>query len=184
MGQEFGQWREWRDEHSLDWHLPRRRAAPRRCCELNRELNRLYCRSCRRCARAIRRSRRVRVDRSAQRATRAYSHSCVAIRRDAASRPVVCVFNATPVPRDDLLDPACRGAAHTDAARHRRDVKIRRLVGIRARNDRIEASAHASSRLPAPLGAHAAAAGGRLVACPRAEQPRQVQVGRAGHRRA
>jgi len=21
MGSEFGQWREWRDEHSLDWHL-------------------------------------------------------------------------------------------------------------------------------------------------------------------
>ena len=41
MGQEFGQWREWRDEHSLDWHQledERHRALVR----LNRELNRLY----------------------------------------------------------------------------------------------------------------------------------------------
>jgi hypothetical protein len=41
MGTEFGQWQEWRDEHSLDWHLlesPTHRAL----LDLNRDLNAIY----------------------------------------------------------------------------------------------------------------------------------------------
>ena len=41
MGCEFGQWQEWREQHSLDWHLlekPEHRAL----LDLNRELNHLY----------------------------------------------------------------------------------------------------------------------------------------------
>ena len=41
MGCEFGQWQEWREQHSLDWHLlekPEHRAL----LDLNRDLNHLY----------------------------------------------------------------------------------------------------------------------------------------------
>ena len=65
MGSEFGQWREWRDEHSLDWHLLDD-AKHRGLLDLNRDLNRLYRRS-RRAARERLRPGGLRVDRPAQR---------------------------------------------------------------------------------------------------------------------
>jgi 1,4-alpha-glucan branching enzyme len=41
MGTEFGQWHEWRDEHSIDFHLLEQ-PAHRALLDFNRELNRLY----------------------------------------------------------------------------------------------------------------------------------------------
>jgi 1,4-alpha-glucan branching enzyme len=41
MGSEFGQWQEWREQHSLDWHLLEQ-PEHRGLLDLNRELNRLY----------------------------------------------------------------------------------------------------------------------------------------------
>ena len=42
MGGEFGQWREWNEEESLDWHLlekPPHAGSPKHCCsELNQAL--------------------------------------------------------------------------------------------------------------------------------------------------
>jgi 1,4-alpha-glucan branching enzyme len=98
MGSEFGQWREWRDEHSLDWHLleePRHRGLQ----ALNRELNRLYA------------TRPALYAGDADPAGFAWidlhnvDQSVFAFLRRApgetADPPLVCVFNATPVPRDD-----------------------------------------------------------------------------------
>jgi 1,4-alpha-glucan branching enzyme len=98
MGSEFGQWREWRDDDSLDWHLlddPRHRGL----LDLNRDLNRMY------------------ADLPALHAGDAdpagfawidlhnADQSVFAFLRRDPSRPeappVICVFNATPVPRDD-----------------------------------------------------------------------------------
>ena len=98
MGCEFGQWHEWRDGAALDWFLlddPRHR----QLLELNRELNRLYATS-------------VQLHGSdcdlegfawieADNAT----ESVIACERrpSGADRgpPLVCIFNATPVPRAD-----------------------------------------------------------------------------------
>jgi len=98
MGCEFGQWREWRDAESLDWHLleePRHRAL----LDFNRELNHLYS-----AAPQLHGSdteadgfRWLDLNNSAQ--------SVFAFERRATGgdggAPLVCVFNATPVPRDD-----------------------------------------------------------------------------------
>jgi 1,4-alpha-glucan branching enzyme len=97
MGQEFGQWREWRDEHSLDWHQlddERYRALQR----LNRELNRLYSDLPALHLADAEPAGFAWIDlHNAEQSVFAF------LRRDPASssRPVVCVFNATPVPRDD-----------------------------------------------------------------------------------
>ena len=42
MGGEFGQWREWNHDSSLDWHLLAVRAAHAACSAGSRDLNRLY----------------------------------------------------------------------------------------------------------------------------------------------
>jgi len=98
MGTEFGQWREWRDEHSLDWHLLED-PAHRGLQSLNRELNRLYA--------SLRSLHAGDADpagfawidlHNADQSVWAF------LRRDPrepAGAPVVCIFNATPVPRDD-----------------------------------------------------------------------------------
>jgi len=97
MGTEFGQWQEWRDEHSLDWHLlddPKHRGL----LDLDRDLNRLY--------RSLPALHAGDADpagfgwidlHNVDQSVWAF------LRRDPASdgAPVICVFNATPVPRDD-----------------------------------------------------------------------------------
>jgi len=98
MGTEFGQWHEWRDEHSLDWHLLVD-AKHRGLLDLNRDLNRLYS-----AAPALHAS-------DADPAGFAWidlhnvDQSIWAfLRRDPANpdaAPLICIFNATPVPRDD-----------------------------------------------------------------------------------
>jgi 1,4-alpha-glucan branching enzyme len=98
MGTEFGQWREWRDEHSLDWHLledPKHNGLQ----ALNRDLNRLYA------------SLPALHAGDADPAGFAWvdlhnaDQSVFSFLRRAptnpAAPPLVCIFNATPVPRDD-----------------------------------------------------------------------------------
>jgi len=98
MGSEFGQWHEWRDGEALDWGLlenPRHRALS----DFNRDLNRLY-----RDSAQLHGSdadpegfQWIDLHNAAQ--------SVFAFERRAtggdAGAPLVCVFNATPVPRDD-----------------------------------------------------------------------------------
>jgi 1,4-alpha-glucan branching enzyme len=98
MGSEFGQWREWRDEHSLDWHLLED-AKHRGLQSLNRDLNALYA-----ALPALHAS-----DADPEGFAWIDLHNgdqsvWAFLRRDPAdpgAAPVVCVFNATPVPRDD-----------------------------------------------------------------------------------
>ena len=142
MGQEFGQWREWRDEHSLDWHLlddERHRSLQ----VLNRELNRLYCELA-----------SLHVG-DADPAGFAWidphnvDQSVFAFLRrdptDAASRPVVCVFNATPVPRDDYWIGVPEGGAYLTLL----DTDEARFGGSSySRVQRHEAEPHASHGFP------------------------------------
>jgi 1,4-alpha-glucan branching enzyme len=98
MGSEFGQWREWRDEHSIDWHLLDD-ARHRGLLDLNRDLNRMYT------------DLRALHSGDADPAGFAWidlhnaDQSVFAFLRrdptDPAAPPVICAFNATPVPRDD-----------------------------------------------------------------------------------
>jgi 1,4-alpha-glucan branching enzyme len=98
MGCEFGQWQEWRDEHSLDWHLLEDRRH-QGLLALNRQLNHLY------------RDLPALHAGDADPAGFAWidlhnvDQSVWAfLRRDpsnAEAPPVICIFNATPVPRDD-----------------------------------------------------------------------------------
>jgi 1,4-alpha-glucan branching enzyme len=120
MGSEFGQWREWRDEDSIDWHLLDD-ARHRGLLDLNRDLNRMY------------------ADLPALHAGDAdpagfgwldlhnADQSVFAfLRRDPSqpeAPPLVCVFNATPVPRDDYWLGVPEGGRYaklldTDAARY------------------------------------------------------------------
>jgi len=98
MGSEFGQRREWRDDHSLDWHLLDD-AKHRGLQAFNRDLNRMYAD-----LRALHAgdsdpSGFAWIDlHNSEQSVWAF------LRRDptnAGDAPIVCVFNATPVPRDD-----------------------------------------------------------------------------------
>ncbi len=98
MGSEFGQLREWRDEDSLDWYLlddPRHRAL----LDLNRDLNRMYADLAALHAGDADPAGFAWIDlHNANESVFAF------LRRDPARPdipPIVCVFNATPVPRDD-----------------------------------------------------------------------------------
>jgi 1,4-alpha-glucan branching enzyme len=98
MGTEFGQRREWRDEHSLDWHLlddPHHRGL----LTLDRDLNRLYAGLPALHAGDADPAGFAWIDlHNVDQSVWAF------LRRDPAAAggaPVVCVFNATPVPRDD-----------------------------------------------------------------------------------
>jgi 1,4-alpha-glucan branching enzyme len=97
MGTEFGQWREWRDEHSLDWHLlddPKHRGL----LDLDRDLNRLY-----RDLPALHAGDADPAGFAWIDLHNADQSVWAFLRRDPATdaAPVICVFNATPVPRDD-----------------------------------------------------------------------------------
>jgi 1,4-alpha-glucan branching enzyme len=98
MGTEFGQWREWRDEHSLDWHLledPKHSGLQ----ALNRDLNRLYASLPALHAGDADPAGFAWIDlHNADQSVFSF------LRRDPtdpAAPPLVCIFNATPVPRDD-----------------------------------------------------------------------------------
>ena len=98
MGSEFGQWHEWRDHESLDWSLLAT-PAHRGLVDLNRDLNRMYSDLAALHAGDADPAGFAWIDvDSADQSVFAF------LRRDPSrpeSPPVVCVFNATPVPRDD-----------------------------------------------------------------------------------
>ncbi len=119
MGCEFGQWQEWREQHSLDWHLleqPEHRAL----LDLNRDLNHLYLEN------------PVLHASDADPAGFAWidlhngDQSVFAFLRRSSLHPdrppLLCVFNCTPVPREAywLGVPTAgtyRKVLDTDAAR-------------------------------------------------------------------
>jgi 1,4-alpha-glucan branching enzyme len=120
MGGEFGQWREWRDEDSLDWYLLDD-ARHRGLADLNHDLNRIYCDIAAMHAGDADPAGFAWIDlHNADQSVFAF------MRRDpshAESPPVICVFNATPVPRDDywvgVPEPGGYAKAlDTDAARY------------------------------------------------------------------
>jgi 1,4-alpha-glucan branching enzyme len=98
MGCEFGQWREWREGAELDWYLLDEQHH-RGLLELNRELNRLYASTAQLHASDgdAEGFAWSDLDNAAQ--------SVFAFERRATGgepgAPLLCVFNATPVPRDD-----------------------------------------------------------------------------------
>jgi 1,4-alpha-glucan branching enzyme len=97
MGSEFGQWQEWREQHSLDWHLLEK-PEHRGLLDLNRELNLLY--------------RDNPVLHASDTDPAGFSwidlhngeQSIFAFLRRSPRHPerppLLCVFNCTPVPRD------------------------------------------------------------------------------------
>jgi 1,4-alpha-glucan branching enzyme len=95
MGSEFGQWHEWREQEQLDWPLLQN-AAHRGLQALNRDLARFYryhpqlhASDCD--AGGFRWSDLHNADESV----------FAFLRQEQGHAPIVCVFNATPVPRDD-----------------------------------------------------------------------------------
>ncbi len=97
MGCEFGQWSEWKDEHSIDWHVledPKHRGLQ----DLNRELNRLYNGTAALHASDTDPAGFAWIDlHNADQSIFAF------LRRDPRDpgSAIVCVFNCTPVTRDD-----------------------------------------------------------------------------------
>jgi 1,4-alpha-glucan branching enzyme len=119
MGQEFGQSREWNHDHSLDWH-ERDADGHRGLVELNRELNALYASEPGLYASDPDPEGFRWIDHeNAEQSVFAF------LRRDPTAPghpPLICVFNATPVPRDSYRIGVERpGSYHavidTDAAR-------------------------------------------------------------------
>jgi 1,4-alpha-glucan branching enzyme len=119
MGQEFGQSREWSHDHSLDWH-ERDADGHRGLVELNRELNALYASEPGLYASdPDPEGFRWADHENAEQSVFAF------LRRDPTAPdrpPLICVFNATPVPRDNYRIGVERpGNYHalidTDAAR-------------------------------------------------------------------
>ena len=95
MGSEFGQWHEWREHEQLDWPLlanPKHRGLQ----DLNRELAKLY--------RDTPQFHASDCDAGGFRWSDLHNadESVFAfLRQEHGHAPIVCVFNATPVPRDD-----------------------------------------------------------------------------------
>ena len=120
MGTEFGQWQEWRDEHSLDWHLLDQ-PAHRALLELDRDLNGLYRDYPQLHASDAEPAGFAWVDlHNADQSVFAFLRRCP---QHEERSPLVCVFNCTPVPRDDygLGVPSAgtwRKILDTDAGRY------------------------------------------------------------------
>ena len=120
MGSEFGQWREWRDEESIDWHLLDD-ARHRGLLDFNRDLNHLYAE-----LPALHASDADPAGFAWIDLHNADQSVFVFLRRDPSRPevpPVVCAFNATPVPRDDYWIGAPEGGAYlkildSDATRY------------------------------------------------------------------
>ncbi|HXW10182.1 MAG TPA: 1,4-alpha-glucan branching protein GlgB, partial [Steroidobacteraceae bacterium] len=120
MGTEFGQWQEWRDEHSLDWHLLEQ-PAHRALLDLDRDLNCIYRDYPQLHASDADPAGFAWVDlHNGDQSVFAFLRRCP----QQGERPaLLCVFNCTPVPRDDywLGVPAAgswRKILDTDAARY------------------------------------------------------------------
>jgi 1,4-alpha-glucan branching enzyme len=120
MGSEFGQWHEWRDEHSIDWHLLEQ-PVHRALLDLDRDLNCIY--------RDYPQFHGSDTDpagfawvelHNADQSVFAFLRRCP---EQPERAPLLCVFNCTPVPRQDhrLGVPVAgtyRKILDTDAARY------------------------------------------------------------------
>jgi 1,4-alpha-glucan branching enzyme len=120
MGSEFGQWHEWRDEHSLDWHLLEQ-PAHRALLDLDGDLNAIYRDYPQLHASDADPAGFAWIDlHDADRSVFAFLRRWP---RQAERSPLLCVFNCTPVPRDDywLGVPTAgtwRKVLDTDASRY------------------------------------------------------------------
>jgi 1,4-alpha-glucan branching enzyme len=142
MGSEFGQWREWRDEHSLDWELLED-ASHRGLLDLNRDLNRMYADLGALHAGDADPAGFAWIDlHNAEQSVFAF------LRRDPShpdSPPLVCVFNGTPVPRDDYWIGVPEGGTYAKAL----DSDAARYGGSSYNTqDRVTAEAHPSHGFP------------------------------------
>jgi 1,4-alpha-glucan branching enzyme len=145
MGTEFGQWHEWRDEHSLDWHLLEQ-PAHRALQDYDRELNQLY---------ASRPALHASDNDPAGFAwidLHSSEQSVYAFLRrdpqDTTRPPLVCVFNCTPVPRDGY----CIGAPEAGTYRKILDSDAARFGGSAYnKQDRVAADATPSHGFPCSL---------------------------------
>ncbi len=120
MGSEFGQWREWRDEHSLDWHLLEHEPH-RALLDLDHDLNRIYRDYPQFHASDADPAGFAWVDlHNQEQSVFAFLRRCP---QQAQRPPIVCIFNCTPVPRDaywvGVPEPGTwRKILDTDAARY------------------------------------------------------------------
>ena len=120
MGSEFGQWHEWRDEHSIDWHLLEQ-PAHRALLDLDRDLNGLYRDYAQLHASDVDPAGFAWIDlHNADQSIFAFLRRCP---QRPERPPLLCVFNCTPVPRDDyrLGVPAAgayRKVLDTDATQY------------------------------------------------------------------
>jgi 1,4-alpha-glucan branching enzyme len=138
MGTEFGQWREWRDEHSLDWHLTDD-ARHRGLVDFNRDLNRMYADLPVLHVGDADPSGFAWIDlHNADQSVFAF------LRRDPShpeAPPIVCVFNCTPVPRDDYWLGVAEGGTYVKMM----DSDDERYGGSGYnRQERVEAESHPS----------------------------------------
>ncbi len=119
MGSEFGQWREWRDDHSLDWHLLEQ-PAHRALLQFDKELNALYRGNAALYANDNDPAAFGWIDlHNADQSVFAFLRRCP---QQPERPPLLCVFNCTPVPRNDywlgVPEPGTyRKVLDTDAAR-------------------------------------------------------------------
>jgi 1,4-alpha-glucan branching enzyme len=98
MGQEFAQWHEWRHAEALDWPLLQH-DDHRRMRELVRDLNRLYADSAQLHGSDCDAAGFAGVDlHNADQSVYVFERR---VTGDDVGAPLICVFNATPVPRDD-----------------------------------------------------------------------------------
>jgi 1,4-alpha-glucan branching enzyme len=96
MGSEFGQWREWRDEHSLDWHLLEQ-PAHRALLDLDHDLNCIYRDYPQFHASDTDPTGFAWIDlHNADQSVFAFLRRCP---QRPGHAPLLCVFNCTPVPR-------------------------------------------------------------------------------------
>ena len=114
MGGEFGQWHEWRSQEALDWPLLEN-ASHRGIQALVRDLNRLY--------RELTALHRYDFEQQGFEWVDCHDsdHSVLSLTRHGDDQSVVCLFNFTPVPREDYrVGMPCEGAfreiLNTDAA--------------------------------------------------------------------
>ena len=114
MGGEFGQWHEWRSQEALDWPLLEN-ASHRGIQALVRDLNRLY--------RELRALHRYDFEQQGFEWIDCHDsdHSVLSLTRHGDDQSIVCLFNFTPVPREDYrVGMPCEGAfreiLNTDAA--------------------------------------------------------------------
>jgi 1,4-alpha-glucan branching enzyme len=114
MGGEFGQWHEWRSQEALDWPLLEN-ASHQGIQALVRDLNRLY--------RELTALHRYDFEQQGFEWIDCHDsdHSVLSLMRHGDDQSIVCLFNFTPVPREDYrVGMPCEGnfreILNTDAA--------------------------------------------------------------------